>query len=188
MCVKTISIKRKVTGMNINAKDAFFYSVPCGKCPECVKAKINSWLFRIDKELERSTNPIFLTLTYADEHLTYGAERPTLVKRDLQLFFKRLRHYYEKKYTKHAPKIKYYAVGEYGKKHQRPHYHIVLLNVPDMQLVEDAWHLGHIYPLPLRSGGVSYVLKYISKPKTITKNSGLLPEFSLMSKVLAITT
>ena len=80
--------------------------VPCGKCPECVKAKYYSWLFRLDKELERSDNPLFVTLTMRDEHITWTNQgNQTLCKRDLQLFFKRLRKKHEKTYPTYQKRL-----------------------------------------------------------------------------------
>lgn len=59
----------------------------------------------------------FITLTYDDDHLPALG---SLVKRDLQLFIKRLRKMI-------APKrVRHYAVGEYGEINHRPHYHLLL--------------------------------------------------------------
>lgn len=84
---------------------------------------------------------IFLTLTYNDEHLPYGA---TLVKEDIQNFFKRL-------WWKIDGKLRYYVVGEYGtqcENHdlvdcpmcgplQRPHYHAIIFGwtPPDAEVL-----------------------------------------------------
>ena len=93
MCVKMVFVKSKEM------------QVPCGKCPECVKAKYYSWLFRLDKELERSDNPLFVTLTLRDEHITWTNQgNQTLCKRDLQLFFKKLRKKHEKTYPTYQKK------------------------------------------------------------------------------------
>lgn len=152
MCIKTIYLRTKEL------------SVPCGKCPECRKAKVNSWLFRLDKELERSTNPLFITLTYSDDNLIWTNDgKQTLYKKDLQDFFKRLRHHHNKNQL-NATKIKYYAVGEYGSKTKRPHYHIIMFNSPDAHLIQSTWGNGHTMSLPLTGGGTNYVLKYMSKP------------------------
>lgn len=59
-----------------------------------------------------------VTLTYNDKELP--ADR-SLVKRDLQLFMKRLRKEF-------GSGIRFYACGEYGEKNKRPHYHAVLFN------------------------------------------------------------
>lgn len=151
---------------------AFTNTYPCGKCPQCLKAKIYSWLFRLDKELERSINPLFVTLTYNDENLrkheyintTTGeiTETPTLHKKDLQDFFKRLRKAQNKAYPNANP-IKYYACGEYGTKRGRPHYHIIMFNIMDVNLIQSNWGKGFSLSLPLTNGGTAYVLKYMSK-------------------------
>lgn len=61
----------------------------------------------------------FLSLTYSDEFLPAGN---TLVKRDLQLFMKRLR-------KERGDGVRFIACGEYGDTTLRPHYHIILFNV-----------------------------------------------------------
>lgn len=166
MCVKPLVIKRKEKGMDakhVNSPTLYTRTVPCGQCPECRTSKIHSWMFRLDKELERSTNPLFVTLTYNNESLSYGQKEPTLVKRDLQLFLKRLRKVHEKRFGKACAPIKYYACGEYGSKTHRPHYHIIMFNLLDTSLVHDSWGQGHTLSMPLRDGGTAYVLKYMSK-------------------------
>lgn len=172
MCVKMVFVKSKEM------------QVPCGKCPECVKAKYYSWLFRLDKELERSDNPLFVTLTMRDEHITWTNQgNQTLCKRDLQLFFKKLRKKHAKTYPTYQKKIKYYAVGEYGSRTKRPHYHIILYNVLDADMVHNVWGWGHTMSPQLSNGGTNYVLKYLQKPPS-KKHSDpeLQREFSLMSK------
>jgi len=65
----------------------------------------------------------FITLTYANP------APPCLSKRDLQLFFKRLRK---------LCRLRYFAVGEYGKATHRPHYHAIVYGMD---------FLGHSYPI-----------------------------------------
>lgn len=79
----------------------------------------------------------FITLTYADENLPISRNGyRSLCRRDLQLFFKRLRKAHSKGAKRKS--IKYFAVGEYGGKIGRPHYHVLLFNA-DISLVEGAW-------------------------------------------------
>lgn len=84
--------------------------VPCGKCVGCAADKALMWSIRMHHEASQHEQNCFLTLTYAKapDHIS---------KRDLQLFFKRLR--------KLSP-LRYFACGEYGTKTHRPHYHAVL--------------------------------------------------------------
>jgi hypothetical protein len=107
----------------------------------------------------------------------------TLRKTDLQKFFKRLR-----KLT--HEKISYYAVGEYGDKTQRPHYHIILFN-GNCNSVESAWNLnnttiGYCHFGDVNDASIGYTLKYISKEKQIPmhQNDDRQKEFSVMSKGL----
>lgn len=87
---------------------------------------------------------------------------PYLAKRDLQLFMKRLR--------KRIPyeKIRYYAVGEYGPVHFRPHYHL-LLWCDDRQTIQDlgknifqSWRFGRVDWQLAKGDAASYVAKYLN--------------------------
>jgi hypothetical protein len=157
---------------------------PCGKCPACVRRRVSGWAFRLNKQSEQSNSAHFVTLTYNDEHIKKtknGFE--TLVKKDVQDFFKRLR-----KLTKQ--KISYYAVGEYGDTGERPHYHIILFNA-NPKIVENAWklndiNLGNVHFGDVGDASVGYTLKYISKDKKIPQFNGddRQKEFALMSKGL----
>lgn len=186
MCVQPIIIKNKKVGKRANK---FTTPVPCGRCPNCVKARVNSWAFRINKELEISVNPLFVTLTYDEQNVPRtSCGLKTLRKTDVQKFLKRLRFHYEKHESKHdrSPlRLRYYLCGEYGSTTLRPHYHIILLNLPKYceYLISDTWQHGFVAPLPLKDGSVNYVLKYMAKRK-FDKKDKRLPEFSLMSKGL----
>lgn len=80
----------------------------------------------------------FITLTYDEDHIP---EDNGLQKKELQDFWKRLRKNLSTKYHEFAPKIKYYACGEYGDKekiyfspgavkpHGRPHYHAIVFGL-----------------------------------------------------------
>ena len=68
--------------------------VPCGKCLACRIARRQEWSMRVIHELAGYKDAVFLTLTYADEHLPPNG---SLVVADLQKFIKRLRKHYAKK-------------------------------------------------------------------------------------------
>lgn len=91
--------------------------VPCGKCIECVQAYSRSWSLRVMLEARQHKENCVVTLTYNDEHLPKDGE---LSKRDVQLFFKRLRKYLGVK------SVRYFYCGEYGDRYSRPHYHVIL--------------------------------------------------------------
>ena len=163
------------------------HKVPCGKCLNCKRRRASSWSVRLVKEGERSISAHFLTLTYDTEHVPISKNGfMNLDKTHLQKFFKRLR----KCHGKNHKSIKYYAVGEYGGKTLRPHYHMVIFNA-DVNLFERSWALenktiGQIHVGTITEASIGYTLKYISKASKIPlhKNDDRQKEFSLMSKGL----
>jgi hypothetical protein len=156
--------------------------VPCGKCPVCSARRISGWSFRLMKEGERSSSSFFVTLTYDTNHVPITKTGyMSLSKEHLQKYFKRLRKLNDEK-------LKYYAVGEYGGKTMRPHYHIILFNAK-LETVLKAWALdgkyfGDYHVGKVTEASIGYTMKYISKSKKIPqhKNDDRLPEFALMSK------
>lgn len=184
--------------------------VPCGKCLECRKRYVSNWSFRLMQEDRDAISSAFITLTYDNDNLYLTRNgKASLDERDLQLFFKRLRKahstgkvssiykraIYGYNYrginirfnTKPQP-IKYYAVGEYGTKTKRPHYHIILFNA-DIELIESCWKHGEIHYGDVSGASVGYTLKYLCKPKKIGKDPGddRKPEFAVMSKGIGMS-
>lgn len=94
---------------------------PCGRCYYCRRAKAKVWTHRIILEAAQHSDNAFITLTYDDEHLPGDG---SLDPRALQLFLKRLR------FAISPAKIRYFAVGEYGDRTARPHYHLALFGYP----------------------------------------------------------
>jgi len=88
--------------------------VRCGKCYECKKERARNWTYKIFLEALEHEEKCFITLTYKEAP-------PSLIKKHLQDFIKRLR-------KKTGAYIKYFGAGEYGEtKTQRPHYHLIVL-------------------------------------------------------------
>ena len=80
------------------------------------------------------------------------------------------------KTEKWSPKLRYFACGEYGTKGDRPHYHIILFNVPINWYVWDPihkewyspkldaiWGKGFIKIGEITEGRAHYVAKYTIK-------------------------
>ncbi|MGL4388188.1 MAG: rolling circle replication-associated protein, partial [Brevinema sp.] len=159
-------------------------SVPCRNCIECKISRSDEWETRIDNEWQTWEHGVFLTLTYDEIKIP---KNYSLVKRDLQNFFKRLRYYLKKR------KIKYFACGEYGKRKQRPHYHAILLGVSKEEhelrvcpkggywiekgILKDSWDKGIIHVGDITSDSIGYVTHYIDK-----KLTGKLAEVNYMDK------
>jgi hypothetical protein len=155
--------------------------VMCGKCPKCKERRVNDWVFRLLKEEKRSISSLFITLTYDNYHVPItGNGFMTLHKRDLQLFWKRLR-------KKQGTPIKYYAVGEYGSL-ERPHYHAIVFNVENKDHIYNSWKsegkcIGSIHIGDVSSDSIAYTCKYIDKGCSIPKHKrdDRVKSFSTMS-------
>lgn len=168
------------TGEKINSL------VPCGKCLGCLNEKRNAWTFRLLEEKKQSKNCFFLTLTYNDKHIPKDGK---VSVEELQLYFKRVRKsqtVFEKSKLKHwkmpiesltgisryIPKseLRYFAVGEYGDKFGRPHYHAIVFNVYK-SVLESKWKdpetnedKGYVKAYPVTQPAIHYVTKYSLKP------------------------
>jgi len=165
--------------------------VPCGRCPACYKRRVSSWSFRLMQQEKIAETAYFITLTYDTKHVPITDKGfMGLAKRDLQLFFKRLRKSQDAKKAHrnwqgpHSP-IRYYACGEYGGKTRRPHYHIIIFNAK-LELIQPAWDKGQVHYGVVTGASVGYCLKYMSKVSKIGKAEwdDRIPEFALMSKGL----
>lgn len=144
--------------------------VPCGSCDGCRADQAREWAIRMMHEAQCWAENCFITLTYADrvekaDHCLIAPK--TLVKKDLQDFFKRLR----KKY-----KFRYFACGEYGTDTRRPHYHAVIFgqdflsasipmqdNLYNNLDLERTWGHGHVVCAPADPATFSYVAGYCAK-------------------------
>lgn len=157
-CLKPFRIRDPVTGI--------YKIFSCQKCVACVQNRRSGWFLRLKNEEKRALSVWFITLTYSEETLPIGKEDvPTLVKSDLQKFFKRLRKMMFGSKSK-GKYFKYYAVGEYGDTNQRPHYHIILFLREMMQkqisdMTEKCWSLGRSQCEPAGIGAFGYVAGYI---------------------------
>jgi len=89
--------------------------IPCGQCRSCRISRAATWALRMSHEAQMHNENSFITLTFNETHCPKSID-----KRDIQLFFKRLRK------SIYPKKVSYYACGEYGDKFNRPHYHACL--------------------------------------------------------------
>ena len=122
--------------------------IPCGNCIGCRLDYSREWANRGYLEMQTSFNAWFVTLTYDDEHNYVPEEFITdtgfsfvdlnpeneyhwkgcLQPKDLTQFIKNLRQIFKREYEYEG--IRFMACGEYGSKARRPHFHLILFNVP----------------------------------------------------------
>ncbi|QXP08240.1 MAG: replication initiator protein [Arizlama microvirus] len=176
-CAKPIRAYRAATGgpLLFNApnthKGATTYTamdIPCGYCLLCREEQARQTAVRISHEAQLWDENSFLTLTYNDANIpAHGSLDYThLVK-----FWKRLR--------KEIGTLRYYAVGEYGDKTFRPHYHACLFGhafIHDRVIVQtdpyllwesaklnQVWGLGRVRIGALTFETARYTASYVTK-------------------------
>ena len=169
--------------MLIRDKKGNLQKVPCGKCGHCLMNRRSSWTLRCFNELKTCDKSYFITITYDDDHLPLNdVGIPILKKSDFQLFMKRLRKFI------YPIKVKYYGVGEYGGKFERPHYHFILFNFgSDKRFLEECldktWNKGIYYVGDVSQASIHYVTGYFSKTSPISVSER---PFSLMSQGIGL--
>lgn len=181
--------------------------VPCGQCYGCRLERSRQWALRLMHEVKFYDYACFITLTYDDEHLPkLDNGEMTLVLKDFQDFFKRLRARVAYDYP-NSQKLKMFHCGEYGDLTERPHYHAIILgfDFPDRILkytkgsyphyvsdyLNDIWGKGLCEVCNVSFDTCAYVARYIMKKITgdaadIYYN-GRKPEYTTMSNGIGKT-
>lgn len=104
------------------------------------------------------TPTYFYTLTYDDDHVPKTeAGHQTLRKRQFQKWLDAQR--------KAFPALRYYAVGEYGDKSFRPHYHLAVfcLSHRENDQFADKWPYGFVSRAEMSVERAGYLAKYAAK-------------------------
>lgn len=177
-CISPISLKdpRKKRG-------SLRLTVPCGKCGACRHNRRVEWSFRLKEEYKNSLNGWFVTLTYNENNLRINeCGFPTLVKKDIQLFNKRIRKENDKHWSE---KTRFYIVGEYGTKTERPHYHGLYFNLHSIVVnnLVNHWNHGTVKIGTITEASIHYMTKYHVNKRVIEDDgSERLPEFAMMSR------
>lgn len=203
-CVSPLTAYHSKEGSRPNGKARFVFSpqlalhgaepvlLPCGQCIGCRLERSRQWALRCVHEAKSWEKNCFITLTYDEDHLP---ENKSLVKNDLQLFFKRLR-------KKYGEGIRFFACGEYGDDNERPHYHCAIFNWRPADLdfydnnygnplytsrsLSTIWTAGFVTVGELTFESSAYVARYclkkINGAKAEEHYHGREPEFVNMSR------
>lgn len=145
--------------------------VGCGRCIGCRIDHAKQWSTRIMHEASMHERNCFITLTYNPEHIPPDG---SLKKKHFQDFMKRLRkHIY-------PAKVRFYHVGEYGDKNNRPHYHAILFghDFDDQVYLHDSdkgnpinysptleklWGMGFVQVGEVSYESANYCARYVTK-------------------------
>lgn len=165
LCIKTIASPGKPGG-----------AFPCGQCKNCRINRKRLWQARILLHAASWPFSIFLTLTLRDPPDKMGPPH-VLQKAHLQNFFKRLRH--------ENIVFSYIAVGEYGERTLRAHYHVLLFSQAPFsdKVLSKRWGLGSIHCGDVQPESIDYVLAYVLKGNSRRRRDDQRPrEFRLFSQ------
>lgn len=150
-----------------SARNGKLFYRPCGSCMSCRVAHRTEWEFRIYQEVmmeySKGFDSSFVTLTYSDDFLPRTSDGlPTISKEDVDNFYHRFNYVCKKRFDR---TFKQFFVTEYGDLFGRPHAHSIIIGLsPDYRnLVSYSWLRGHVMSLPVLSGAIRYVLKYMDK-------------------------
>lgn len=184
--------------------------IGCGRCLACRLQYSSEWSLRLRLESSLYENNLFVTLTYDDDHLpeavivdqcTGELYLSELQKLDVSRFMKRLRTLLKERYNFDG--VRFFASGEYGDRTSRPHYHLILMNLPTAILRElrflsktprgdflytspffdDIWKKGFVTIGRCTSESIGYVSRYaLKKVSAFERTSDREPVFALMSR------
>lgn len=193
-CFHPITAYRSHKDLTVNGKPKIYFdfseavangfdtiTLPCGRCSGCRLERSRQWAVRCVHEADCWPVNCFLTLTYNDDHVHSNG---SLVKRDFQLFMKRLRKkcsgqgsYFNGE--KICYPIRFFHCGEYGENLFRPHHHACIFNYdfPDKilwkvkngnrlyrsPLLEKLWPDGYCLIGDVTWESAAYVARYIMK-------------------------
>lgn len=207
--------------------DNAFSPVPCNKCAACQIRKRKDYSVRLAHEATMHESACFITLTYNDDSVPVtdwnsldtkrklfdrgvgNLPEMTLIPSDVQKFMKRLRRHLEYRPKKHkdgrdhVARIRYFAVGEYGSKTHRPHYHIIVYGwfpsdakafmernghlVFRSAQLEKLWKFGFSSLTEVHPSTAKYCARYVTKKFARLNEDGdasatsVVPEFTLSS-------
>lgn len=115
--------------LDSGAVEPLYMLVPCGHCDICKERKINEWKLRAACETTCWENhPYFITLTYNKKHLPKDGVQKDAVQKFMKRFRTNLARTLNVEYKDIY--IRYIYCGEYGHNNHRPHYHILVWNLP----------------------------------------------------------
>ena len=152
MCLSPILIKN--VRKEKHRRTPFFENyieVPCGKCVECLKAKISERLCTLYMEfIERGYYAVFVTLTLDDS--LFLKDMSGVKREHVKSLLDEMRKHKE---------LSYFLTSEYGSTTDRPHYHMIAFGFMNLKQAEDFflkhWSNGMISVTEVNDARFTYV-------------------------------
>lgn len=159
-----------------------FIQIPCGKCIGCRMDYSRSWADRMTYHvIGKEDSSYFITLTYDDDHLddlphSDNYDLYALEYDHMSDFIKKLRNKFR------GCNIDYYYSGEYGDQQFRPHFHMIVYNLPlddlgfwktndngdpiyTSELIHSLWQKGICSVSPYNWRTAAYTARYVEKKR-----------------------
>lgn len=180
MCTQPIQIYNRSSKISLRGQ-ALLFTVECGKCEECKKAKSKEYTLRGYFEhkdcISKGGYTYFDTLTYSNKYLPKHYGIAHFDRSHITLCLKELRVYLTRAGFDVKDNLKYFVTSEYGGQTHRPHYHcLFFINVPNLDVktfwnyLNKAWKFGFLdrrSTAPKRVvnsiAAINYVSKYVQK-------------------------
>lgn len=139
--------------------------------------------------------PLFLTLTYDNEHIPLTEDGVRTVSRsDMSKFLKE----YKRRYNLRQEEFQYFGCCEYGDLFARPHGHLLFFGERKLydfymrdsekaqKRVFDVWQKGHVHIGVATYAGIAYVTKYCLKSNPEDYNGKQARPFTIASNGLGM--
>lgn len=164
-----------------------FMPVPCNKCVECMESKQSAIRVRmLLEQMSHNCSPVFITLTYDNDHLPADGVSKTDVKR----FLNRLHLYLGR--AGYSTYFRHVMFSEYGSFRGRAHYHGILYGLDWIKdcfddaaffsILEKAWSKGFVRCERVHGRAFRYVSKYVGKDAFMDECKGRNPNFWTASR------
>lgn len=174
--------------------------LPCSRCEPCRRRRRGEAVSRLMVEAMAHSAVCMVTLTYNPRHLPSDG---SLIPSDVSSFLKRLRRRYERavacdrRCASLCSRLRVFAVGEYGGRFGRPHYHLLVFGLDHRsrvaglslkRLCELAWRKAGSGSMGFVDVGrrfsfatAAYLSGYVTKGHNVAGHAALAgrhPEFS----------
>lgn len=200
-CYKPITAHQVYPGARVNfAGIGKPLKLPCGGCIGCRAERSKSWAIRVMHEAQLHEANCFVTLTYAQDKLPDNGK---LYHPHFQQFMHKLRAACRRALLAPGGNLRfptplpseegdreikgprYYMAGEYGEKHERPHFHAALFGcdftdriyhktsesgatIYTSATLEQLWGKGFTSIGDLTFESAAYIARYVMKKRTGT--------------------
>lgn len=147
-------------------KDSRVLGVPvkCGKCIECRKQISREWQIRLQEEIKKNKECIFVTLTFNDESLCALKEENANTNEN-EIAKKAIRRFLERWRKKYGKSTQHWLITELGHTNtERIHLHGLIFTKISKETLEGLWKYGIVYVGEyVNAKTVNYIVKYVTK-------------------------